>query len=79
MPNHQSSVVSVAIVLTAVTTVIVLGFGLGRASAAWHDVRGARREVPKLRRIAWGRTRGVAGGFLMLIAVLAVAVNEMVR
>jgi hypothetical protein len=78
MPNHQSSVVSVAIVLTAVT-VIVLGFGLGRASAAWHDVRGARREVPKLRRIAWGRTRGVAGGFLMLIAVLAVAVNEMVR
>jgi hypothetical protein len=78
MPNHSSSVVSVAIVLTAVT-VLVLGYGLGRTSAAWHDVRGARREVPKLRRVAWARTRGVAGGVVLLAAVLAVAATDLVH
>lgn len=78
MPNHQSSVVSVAIVLTAVT-VIVLGYSVGRAHAAWLLVRGTRREVPKLRREAWARTRGLAGGAVLLVAVVAAAVNDLVH
>lgn len=75
MPNHQTSDVSVAIVLTAIT-VIALGYGIGRTHAAWILARGARREVPKLRRVAWAHTRGVAGGIVLLLAVLTVAVSE---
>ena len=78
MPNHQSSDVSVAIILTAVT-VITLGYGVGRAHAAWLLARGARREVPKLRRIAWSHTRGVAGGVLLLLVVLTMAVNDVLH
>ncbi len=76
MPNHPA--VSAAIVLTAVTVVLV-GYGVGRAHAAWLDVRLARREVPRARRIAWQRTRGLAGGVLLVLAVLAVAVGELLR
>lgn len=78
MTNHQSPVVSIAIVLTA-ATVIVLGYGVGRTHAAWLLARATRHEVPKLRRIAWARTRGVAGGILLLITVLAAALNDIVR
>ena len=78
MPNHQSSDVSVAIILTAVT-VVSLGYGIGRSHAAWILARGARREVPKLRRAAWSHTRGVAGGIVLLLIVLTVAVNDILR
>lgn len=78
MTNHQSSVVSIAIILTAVS-VIVLGYGMGRTHAAWQRVSATRHEVPKLRRVAWARTRGVAGGILLLLTVLAAAVNDIIR
>ena len=78
MTNHQSSVVSVAVVLTA-ATVIVLGYGMGRTHAAWLLARATRREVPRLRRIAWAHTRSVAGGILLLLAVLAAAVSDLVQ
>lgn len=76
MSNHPA--VSAAIVLTAVT-VVVVGYGLGRAHAAWLDVRGARREVPKARRAAWNRTRGLAGGVVLVLAVIVVAVTDVLR
>jgi hypothetical protein len=77
MTNHQSPV-SVAIVLTA-AAVVLIGFRLGRTSAAWRDVRNARRDVPVKRRVAWRYTRGATGGLLVLIAVLAAAVNDLIR
>jgi hypothetical protein len=76
MTNHPA--VSAAIVITAVT-VIVLGYSAGRAHAAWLDVRGARREVPKARRAAWGRTRGLAGGVLLFLVVIAAAVTDLLH
>ncbi len=75
MPNIS---VSIAVVLTAVTVVIV-GYAAGRTHAAWLDVRGARGEVPKARRAAWARTRGLAGGVLLVLAVLAVGVGDIRR
>jgi hypothetical protein len=77
MPNHQSPV-SVAIVLTA-AAVVFIGFRLGRTSAAWRDVRNARRDVPVKRRAAWRHTRGATTGVVVLIAVLAAAINDMIR
>jgi uncharacterized membrane protein len=78
MPNHQSSVVSVAVILTALT-VVVLGYSAGRTHAAWLRVRTARNQIPELRRVAWARTRGLAGGILLVLALLAAAVNDVVR
>jgi hypothetical protein len=77
MPNHLSPV-SVAIIVTA-TVVVVIGFRLGRTSAAWRDVRNARRDVPVKRRVAWRHTRGVTGGVLLVVAVLAVAANDLIH
>ena len=76
--THQGSVVSITIVLTA-ATVIVLGYGVGRTHAAWLLARAARQEVPKLRRTAWARTRSLATGVLILLAVLVAAVNDIIR
>jgi hypothetical protein len=78
MPNTQSSFVSVVIVLTAAVT-ILLGYGLGRTHGSWILVRNARREVPKLRRIAWGRTRGVAGGVVLMLVVVVTAATDLIR
>jgi hypothetical protein len=55
MPYHQSSAVSVATVMTA-ATVIVIGYRIGRAHAAWRDVRSVKRDLPAKRKIAWGHT-----------------------
>ncbi|MDP9819455.1 hypothetical protein [Spirilliplanes yamanashiensis] len=72
MTDHRIAVMSVAALLSTVAMVL-LGYGVGRAHAAWLDVRGARRELPHLRRTAWARTRAVAGGVLLLLAAVAVA------
>jgi hypothetical protein len=77
MPNHQSPV-SAAVVLTAVV-VVIIGFRLGRTAAAWRDVRKTRQDVPVKRQVAWRHTRGATGGLLVLIAILAAAVNDMIR
>jgi hypothetical protein len=73
MPYHQSSAVSVATVMTA-ATVIVIGYRIGRAHAAWRDVRAARKDVPRKRRIAWGHTRPlIFGAVFLLLTVTAAA------
>lgn len=73
MPYHQSSAVSVATVMTA-ATVIVVGYRLGRAHAAWRDVRSAKRDLPAKRRLAWGHTRPLLfGAFFLLITAAAAA------
>jgi amino acid transporter len=81
MTNHQSPV-SAAIILTAAAVVLVvvfIGFRLGRTSAAWRDVRNARRDVPVKRRLAWQHTRGATAGVLVLVVVLAAAVNDLIH
>jgi len=73
MPYHQSSAVSVATVMTA-ATVIVIGYRLGRAHAAWRDVRSSKRDLPAKRRIAWGLTWPlVFGTFFVLLTAAAAA------
>jgi hypothetical protein len=67
MPYHQSSAVSVASVLTA-TTVLVLGYRMGRTHAAWRDVRVAKRAVATNRRRAWRHTIIVVLGTVALMA-----------
>ena len=73
MPYHQSSAVSVATVMTA-ATVIVIGYRIGRAHAAWRDVRSAKRDLPAKRRTAWGHTRPlIFGGVFLVLTLLATA------
>lgn len=73
MPYHQSSAVSVAIVVTA-ATVIVVGYRLGRIHASWRDVREAKRAVRSTRRDAMAQTvQFVAGAGLLLVTVFVVA------
>lgn len=73
MPYHQSLAASVATVMTA-ATVIVIGYRLGRAHAAWRDVRSAKRDLPAKRRIAWGQTRPLLfGAFFLLLTAAAAA------
>jgi hypothetical protein len=73
MPYHQSSAVSIATVLTA-ATVIVIGYRIGRAHAAWRDVRSARRDLPAKRRTAWSQTRPlIFGAAFLVLTVLATA------
>ena len=72
MTYHQSSAVSVASLLTA-ATVLVLGYRLGRAHAAWRDVREAKRAVAVTRRLAWRHTAGLAaGGVAVLLTLIAI-------
>jgi hypothetical protein len=75
MPYHQSSAVSVTTVMTA-AAVIVIGYRLGRAHAAWRDFRSARRDVPAKRRIAWGHTRPLIFGALFLLLTAAAAAYD---
>ena len=73
MTYHQSSAVSVATVMTA-ATVIVIGYRIGRAHAAWRDVRSAKRAVTLHRRHAWGHTfRTVVGALAILVTLAVVA------
>jgi hypothetical protein len=73
MPYHQSSAASVATVLTA-ATVIVIGYRIGRAHAAWRDVRSAKRDVPAKRRVAWGQTRPlIVGAVFLMLTIVATA------
>jgi len=75
MPYHPSSAVSFATIITA-TTVIVIGYRVGRAHAAWLNYRAARRDVPAKRKIAWGHARPLfLGGLLMLVTFIAAAYN----
>jgi hypothetical protein len=75
MPYHQSSAVSVATVMTT-ATVILIGYRVGRAHAAWADFRRARRDVPAKRRIAWGHTRPLLLGSLFVLAVFVAAAYD---
>ncbi|HET9518229.1 MAG TPA: hypothetical protein VFO77_10920 [Actinoplanes sp.] len=77
MPNHENQL-GVAVALTAIVFVFI-GVRLGRTSAAWRAVRSARSDVPVKRRIAWRQTRGATGGILVLVAVLAAVVADLVR
>jgi hypothetical protein len=53
-------------------TVIVIGYRIGRAHAAWRDVRAAKRDLPAKRRIAWGHTVPLLfGGMFLLLTVAA--------
>jgi len=76
MPYHQSSAVSVASVLTA-TTVLVLGYRLGRTHAAWRDVRSAKRSVSASRRAAWRHTFVLVVGTAALLATLIAAGHDL--
>ena len=72
MTYHQSSAVSVASVVT-VATVLVLGYRLGRAHAAWRDWREAKRAVGAARRVAWRHAAGLAAGaFAVLVTLVAI-------
>jgi hypothetical protein len=75
MSYHQSSAVSVATAMTA-ATVIILGYRLGRAHAAWQDVRSTKRDLPVKRRTAWGHTRALVIGAVLLLASFLAAVYQ---
>ncbi|MFB9361825.1 hypothetical protein [Actinoplanes nipponensis] len=66
---------SVATVMTA-ATVIVIGYRIGRAHAAWRDVRSAKRDLPAKRRIAWRHTRPLFYGALCLLLSAAAAAYD---
>ena len=78
MPYHQSSAVSVTTVMTA-ATVIVIGYRIGRAHAAWRDVRATRRDLPNKRRIAWGHTRPLVFGAIFLLLTVTAAAYDAAR
>ena len=64
---------SVATMITAVT-VLMIGYRAGRAHAAWRDLRAAKRDVPAKRKLAWGHTRPLLlGGLLVLVSLIAAA------
>ncbi|GAB1693747.1 hypothetical protein KRM28CT15_55500 [Krasilnikovia sp. M28-CT-15] len=69
MTNDPSSAVSVATIVTA-ATVVAIGYRIGRAHAAWRDVRAAKRDVPAKRRVAWGHTRGILLTAFAIVAIL---------
>jgi hypothetical protein len=75
MPYHPSSAVSVATVMTA-ATVIVIGYRIGRAHAAWRDVRAAKRDLPAKRRIAWRHTRPLLFGTVFVLLTAAAAAYD---
>jgi hypothetical protein len=74
MTFHQSSAVSVATIMIA-AAVTLIGYRVGRAHAAWRDVRATKRDVPRKRRIAWRHTRPLVLGSVLLLATVAVAYN----
>jgi hypothetical protein len=78
MQEIQFGVIFSAFALGAIG-VVVLGYGVGRAHAAWRDVSGTRKQIPTLRKAAWARTRSVAGGMALLVIVLAVALTDALR
>jgi len=67
--------VSIATVMTA-AVVSVIGYRIGRAHAAWRDVRSARRDVPAKRRIAWQHTKPLFFGALFLLLTFAAAAYD---
>lgn len=78
MTYHPSSAVSVASVLTA-TTVLVLGYRIGRTHAAWRDVRAAKRAVHTSRRHAWGHTARVTAVVVSVLVTMFVAAYDLAR
>ena len=65
---------SIATVMTATVVAVVVGYRIGRAHAAWRDVRATRRDLPNKRRIAWGHTRPlIFGAIFLLLTVTAAA------
>ncbi|WP_148308174.1 hypothetical protein [Actinoplanes friuliensis] len=66
---------SVAAVMTA-ATVIVIGYRLGRAHAAWRDLRSAKRDIPAKRKLAWGHTRPLVWGALFLLGTFVAAAYD---
>lgn len=78
MPYHQSSAVSVVSVLTA-TTVLVIGYRIGRTHAAWKGVRDAKRAVAAGRRQAWRHTLAATMGAAALLATLVAAGYDLSR
>jgi hypothetical protein len=77
MTYHPSSAVSVATTMIAVAftvaVTVAIGYRTGRAHAAWRDLRSARHDVPRKRRIAWSQTRGLLFGALVLFSALFAA------
>ena len=79
MTYHPSSAVSVVSVLAVAATVVVFGYRLGRAHAAWKDVRAARRAVSITRRQAWRHTAGLAAVAVALFATLFLTAFDVSR
>jgi hypothetical protein len=77
MTYHPSSAVSVASIMIAaafaVFVTLAVGYRTGRAHAAWRDLRSARRDVPRKRRLAWSHTRGLVFAALILVTALFAA------
>jgi len=69
------SAVSIATVMTAVI-VSIIGYRVGRAHAAWRDVRAVRRDLPAKRRMAWRQTRPLFLGALFLVIAFAAAAYD---
>ena len=67
---------SIATVMTATVVAVVVGYRIGRAHAAWRDVRSARRDVPVKRRIAWRHTKPLVLGAAFLLLTFAVAAYD---
>jgi len=73
MPYHQGSAVSVALIMTGAVIIVVIGYRIGRARAAWHDVGLVKRDLPVKRRLAWGHTRPLIVGAFLVLLTFAVA------
>ena len=67
---------SIATVMTATAVVTAVGYRIGRAHAAWRDVRSARRDVPVKRRVARCHTRPLLLGAVLLLLTFAVAAYD---
>ncbi|GAA2670172.1 hypothetical protein [Actinoplanes palleronii] len=65
--------------LLAAGAVPVIAYRVGRAQAAWRDVRDARRSARRNRRIAWAHTLRLAVGALVALISLTVAAYDLAR
>jgi hypothetical protein len=75
MTYHQSSAVSVAVVLTA-ATVIVVGYRFGRTHSAWRALHDARQALRTTRRDALAHTvQFIASAVLIMAMLFAAAFN----
>ncbi len=72
MSSHQSSAVSVAVLITAVG-VITIGYRAGRTHAALRDLRAAKRDVPAKRKVFWNNARPLIVGTAVLMLTLFAA------